>query len=103
MVTQVVAGETTVDLDPQVVTSLEAVLDAMAQTRRRALAGVRDRDFLEVLRVLTEVRAAGDAARDAFILAARRSNATWQEIGDALGVDRQVVWRKYSKHEDLGL
>lgn len=31
---------------------------------------------------------------------ARRQGWSWQEIGDAIGVSRQAVHRKYSKGED---
>lgn len=32
---------------------------------------------------------------ECFVHAARSSGATWDQIGRALGTQRQVVWRKY--------
>jgi hypothetical protein len=34
-----------------------------------------------------------------FVSAARRSGATWEQIGDALGVSRQAAQQRYGQHE----
>ena len=34
-----------------------------------------------------------------FVNAARSSGATWEQIGDALGVSRQAAQQRYGQHE----
>jgi hypothetical protein len=37
-----------------------------------------------------------------FVNAARNSGATWEQIGDALGVSRQAAQQRYGQHESEG-
>jgi hypothetical protein len=37
-----------------------------------------------------------------FVNAARRSGATWEQIGDALGVSRQAAQQRYGQHDNDG-
>lgn len=37
-----------------------------------------------------------------FVNAARRNGATWEQIGNALGVSRQAAQQRYGEHNDEG-
>lgn len=52
---------------------------------------------LDSLRLAFERRAAEDAKVAELVAVARESGASWQMIGDALGMSKQAVWEKYGK------
>ncbi len=62
-------------------TSVEAASDDPAVGLRAVVALRRLTDRLEVIQVT----------------AARRAGWTWQQIGDALGITRQAVHKKYGR------
>lgn len=68
---------------------LEAITDAGKM--------VDDGRAVDALRLYRPTASLLDEGRDWLVAEARRAGVTWQAIGDALGVDRQVVWRKYHK------
>lgn len=53
-------------------------------------------DPLVALRVLAEWEAEIDRIRRDRVRAARFAGASWQQIGDALGVSRQSAWESYT-------
>ena len=53
-------------------------------------------DPLVALRVLADSEAEIDRIRRDRVGAARAAGASWQEIGDALGVSRQSAWEHYT-------
>jgi hypothetical protein len=53
-------------------------------------------DPLEALRVLTESEHELDRIRRRQVIAARAAGASWQQIGDALGVTRQSAWESFT-------
>jgi len=53
-------------------------------------------DPLVALRVLADSEAEIDRIRRDRVQAARAEGASWQEIGDALGVSRQSAWEHYT-------
>ncbi len=53
-------------------------------------------DPLVALRVLADSEAEIDRIRRDRVRAARAAGASWQQIGDALGVSRQSAWEIYS-------
>jgi hypothetical protein len=54
------------------------------------------RDPLSALRVLTESEHELDRIRRTQVVAARAAGASWQQIGDALGVTRQSAWESFT-------
>ena len=54
------------------------------------------RDPLTALRVVTESEHELDRIRRTQVIAARAAGASWQQIGDALGVSRQSVWESFT-------
>jgi hypothetical protein len=54
------------------------------------------RDPLSALRVLTESEHELDRIRRTQVIAARAAGASWQQIGDALGVTRQSAWESFT-------
>jgi hypothetical protein len=54
------------------------------------------RDPLSALRVLTESEHELDRIRRMQVIAARAAGASWQQIGDALGVTRQSAWESFT-------
>jgi len=54
------------------------------------------KDPLAALRVLVESEVEIDRVRRAQVIAARSAGATWQEVGDALGVSRQSAWESFT-------
>jgi uncharacterized NAD(P)/FAD-binding protein YdhS len=54
------------------------------------------RDPLVALRVLADSEAEIDRIRRDRVRAARAAGASWQQIGDALGITRQAAWEHYS-------
>lgn len=53
-------------------------------------------DPLVALRVLADSEAEIDRIRRDRVRAARAAGASWQQIGDALGVSRQSAWESYT-------
>jgi uncharacterized NAD(P)/FAD-binding protein YdhS len=53
-------------------------------------------DPLVALRVLADSEAEIDRIRRERVRAARAAGASWQQIGDALGVSRQSAWESYT-------
>ncbi len=53
-------------------------------------------DPLAALRELTRGEAELEAVRRAKVDAARAAGASWEQIGEALGVSRQSAWEYYS-------
>jgi len=53
-------------------------------------------DPLSALRVLTESELELDRIRSEKVIAARAAGASWQQIGDALGVTRQSAWESFT-------
>lgn len=51
---------------------------------------------LAALRVLTDSEHELDRIRRAQVIAARSAGASWQQIGDALGVTRQSAWENFT-------
>jgi uncharacterized NAD(P)/FAD-binding protein YdhS len=54
------------------------------------------REPLAALRVLTESEHELDRIRREQVIAARSAGASWQQIGDALGVTRQSAWESFT-------
>ena len=54
-------------------------------------------DPLAALRVLVESELEIDRIRRAQVIAARAAGATWQQVGDALGVSRQSAWESFTE------
>jgi len=54
------------------------------------------RDPLAALRVLTDSEQELDRIRRTQVVAARAAGASWQQIGDALGVTRQSAWETFT-------
>lgn len=53
-------------------------------------------DPLSALRVLTESEHELERIRREQVIAARAAGASWQQIGDALGVTRQSAWESFT-------
>jgi hypothetical protein len=53
-------------------------------------------DPLSALRVLTESEHELERIRRDQVVAARAAGASWQQIGDALGVTRQSAWESFT-------
>lgn len=53
-------------------------------------------DPLSALRVLTESEHELERIRRQQVIAARAAGASWQQIGDALGVTRQSAWESFT-------
>ncbi len=53
-------------------------------------------DPLAALRVLTDSELELDRIRRMQVVAARAAGASWQQIGDALGVTRQSAWESFT-------
>lgn len=53
-------------------------------------------DPLDALRVLTRTEVELDELRRQQVAAARAAGATWEQVGDALGVSRQSAWEYYT-------
>ena len=49
------------------------------------------------LRAVVALRRLTDRIEAAQVTAARRSGWTWQQIGDALGISRQAVHKRYRR------
>ena len=54
-------------------------------------------DPLDALRELTRTEAELDELRRKQVAAARDAGATWEQVGEALGVSRQSAWEYYTK------
>lgn len=55
------------------------------------------RDPAEGLRAVVLMRRMAEALEAEHVVAARRTGWTWEAIGDALGVSRQAVHKKYRR------
>lgn len=53
-------------------------------------------DPLAALRVLADTESQLDRMRRDRVIAARAGGASWQQIGDALGVSRQSAWEAFT-------
>ncbi len=53
-------------------------------------------DPLAALRVLTESEHELERIRREQVISARAAGASWQQIGDALGVSRQSAWEAFT-------
>lgn len=53
-------------------------------------------DPLDALRALARTEAELDQLRRQQVAAAREAGATWEQVGEALGVSRQSAWEYYS-------
>ena len=53
-------------------------------------------DPLEALRVLADSEVELDRIRRDRVVAARAAGASWQQVGDALGVSRQSAWENFT-------
>lgn len=58
---------------------------------------VDSQDPADGLRAVVVLRRMADRMEVEHVTAARRADWTWEEIGDALGVSRQAVHKKYRK------
>lgn len=58
--------------------------------------GALPADPLAALRELTRGEAELEAVRRAKVEAARDAGASWEQVGEALGVSRQSAWEYYS-------
>lgn len=54
------------------------------------------KDPLDALRVLVDGEMEIERIRRAQVIAAGDAGATWQEVGDALGVSRQSAWESFT-------
>ena len=63
-----------------------------------ALVAAKDlpQDPLSALRVLTESEHELGRIRREQVIAARAAGASWQQIGDAIGVTRQSAWESFT-------
>ncbi len=53
-------------------------------------------DPLEALRALARTAAELDELRRQQVAAARAAGATWEQVGEALGMSRQSAWESYA-------
>ncbi len=53
-------------------------------------------DPLDALRALTHTEAELDELRREQVAAARDAGATWEQVGEALGMSRQSAWEYYA-------
>jgi len=53
-------------------------------------------DPLAALRVLADTEVQLDRMRRDRVIAARAGGASWQQVGDALGVSRQSAWEAFT-------
>jgi len=53
-------------------------------------------DPLDALRVLARPEAELDERRREQVAAAREAGATWEQVGEALGISRQSAWEHYA-------
>ncbi|PWV55347.1 MULTISPECIES: DUF3887 domain-containing protein [Nocardiopsis] len=60
----------------------------------------RDEDWADSIASAVSMQAAADDVVRAVVQQARQNGATWQVIGDALGVSRQAAFQRYGKPID---
>ncbi|MGW8531274.1 MULTISPECIES: DUF3887 domain-containing protein [Nocardiopsidaceae] len=60
----------------------------------------KDDDWADAIGRAVSMQAAADDVVRAVVQQARRNGATWQVIGDALGVSRQAAFQRYGKPID---
>ncbi len=84
----------------------ERLTDALQalKTRMEALLAARvltkDDDWADSIGRAVSMQAAADDVVRAVVQQARQSGATWQVIGDALGVSRQAAFQRYGRPID---
>jgi DNA-directed RNA polymerase specialized sigma24 family protein len=61
------------------------------------LAAAERGDPAQGLRAVVVLRRMADRLEQTHVVAARVEGWTWQQIGDALGVSRQAVHKKYGR------
>lgn len=61
------------------------------------MTAVDSEDPGEGLRAVMVLRRLAEALESQHVVGARRAGWTWEEVGDALGVSRQAVHKKYRK------
>jgi hypothetical protein len=59
--------------------------------------GIESGDPAVGLRAAVALRRLADQVEAAHVAAARRSGWSWEQIGDALGVSRQAVHKRYGR------
>lgn len=63
----------------------------------RVMTAAASQDPAERLRAVVVLRRMAETLEADNVTAARRAGWTWEEIGDALGVSRQAVHKKYRR------
>lgn len=61
------------------------------------MGAVDSKDPADGLRGVRLLRSMAERLEASHVIAARRVGWTWEQIGDALGVSRQAVHKKYRK------
>ncbi|HEX2153774.1 MAG TPA: helix-turn-helix domain-containing protein [Acidimicrobiia bacterium] len=68
-----------------------------ASEMQEAVTAVGGDDPADGLRAVLVLRRLVEAVEAEHVIRARRAGWTWEEVGDALGVSRQAVHKKYRK------
>jgi DNA-directed RNA polymerase specialized sigma24 family protein len=66
-------------------------------TSPTVITGADSDDPAQGLQAVVVLRRLTDRLEETHVLAARAHGWTWQQIGDALGVSRQAVHKKYGR------
>ncbi len=64
---------------------------------RTALSAPEHDDPAQGLEAVVALRRLADGLEEKHVATARREGWTWQQIGDALGVSRQAVHKRYRR------
>lgn len=64
---------------------------------QRTAMAAESEDPSEGLRAVAALRRLAESLEARQVITARRAGWTWEQIGDALGVSRQAVHKKYRK------
>ncbi len=64
---------------------------------QRTAIAAESEDPAEGLRAVAALRRLAESLEARQVMTARRAGWTWEQIGDALGVSRQAVHKKYRK------
>lgn len=73
-------------------------LEFLSEAVNDALYGA---DFVGALEELELIERFLDRVRTALVIACRSTGTSWDEIGEAMGRDRQWAWRTYHRQADL--